>query len=87
MAECAWCHNEYDKTFTVTYGEQTYVFDSFECAITMLAPTCAHCGCRLIGHGDEVDGRFYCCASCARATEPVDMHDRATAACRAVRAD
>lgn len=64
MATCAWCHNEYDKTFSVTYGDQTYVFDSFECAITMLAPTCAQCGCRLIGHGNEVDGRFYCCASC-----------------------
>jgi hypothetical protein len=79
MAECAWCHNEYDKTFTVTYGDQTYTFDSFECAITMLAPTCAHCNCRIIGHGDEVDGTFYCCASCARASESVDLRDRATA--------
>lgn len=78
MAACAWCHNEYDKTFSVTFGDQTYVFDSFECAITMLAPTCAHCACRIIGHGNEVDGRFYCCASCARAAEPTDMRDRAT---------
>jgi tRNA(Ile2) C34 agmatinyltransferase TiaS len=76
MATCAWCHNEYDKTFDVTYDEKTYTFDSFECAITMLAPTCAQCGCRMIGHGNEVDGRFYCCASCARKAEPTDMHDR-----------
>jgi hypothetical protein len=26
-------------------------FDCFECAIHALAPVCAHCGCRIIGHG------------------------------------
>jgi hypothetical protein len=32
----------------------------------MLAPTCHHCECRIIGHGIEAKGIFYCCASCAR---------------------
>jgi hypothetical protein len=41
-------------------------FDSFECAITALAPTCAHCGCRVIGHGVEIGtGEIFCCAHCA----------------------
>ena len=31
----------------------SYTFDSFECAIQKLAPTCAHCGCRILGHGIE----------------------------------
>jgi hypothetical protein len=40
-------------------------FDSFECAIHALAPTCEYWGVKVIGHGVEADGRFYCCAHCA----------------------
>jgi hypothetical protein len=43
-----------------------HTFDSFECAIQRLAPRCEHCDCRVIGHGVEVEGRFFCCAHCAR---------------------
>ena len=50
MATCDLCGNDYDKTFQVILGGQTYTFDSFECAIHMLAPTCAHCGVRIVGH-------------------------------------
>ncbi|WP_269799644.1 hypothetical protein [Geodermatophilus chilensis] len=25
-----------------------------------------HCGVKVVGHGVVVDGRFYCCAHCAR---------------------
>ncbi len=46
-------------------GGKTHVFDSFEWAIQALAPTCAHCGCRIVGHGVEADGVFDCCAHCA----------------------
>jgi hypothetical protein len=28
-------------------------------------PKCAHCGCKVFGHGVEADGVFYCCAHCA----------------------
>jgi hypothetical protein len=42
------------------------VFDSFECAVHRMAPICEHCGCKVLGHGAEVDGHFYCCAHCAR---------------------
>ena len=64
---CEVCGNEYDKTFEVTFDGRTHVFDSFECAIHRLAPVCAHCGCKIIGHGIEANGTFYCCAHCARA--------------------
>jgi len=30
-------------------------FDSFECAIHALAPTCENCGIRIVGHGLEKD--------------------------------
>ncbi len=77
MAACATCGNEYDKAFTVTMNGKTQTFDSFECAIQMLAPTCAHCGCRIIGHGVEGDGKFFCCANCAHKKGVKGVEDRA----------
>lgn len=65
MAVCDSCGNDYDKAFTITRGEQSGTFDSFECAINVMAPECATCGTRVIGHGVESDGTVYCCASCA----------------------
>ena len=65
MASCAVCGNDYDKAFQVTRGGRSMTFDSFECAIHALAPRCAHCDCRIVGHGVEFDGETYCCASCA----------------------
>jgi hypothetical protein len=53
------------------------VYDSFECAIQGLAPQCAHCGCRMIGHGVEVDSVLFCCANCANAAGERGVADRA----------
>ena len=64
MAPCEHCGNDYDKAFEVTLAGEVHIFDSFECAIHSLAPECAHCGCKVIGHGVESNGVFYCCAHC-----------------------
>jgi hypothetical protein len=56
---------------------ESHTFDSFECAIHMLAPKCAHCGCRIIGHGVEGGGRFFCCANCAHRSGVKGVEDRA----------
>lgn len=77
MGQCHQCGNEYDKSFEITMGRQTYVFDSFECAIQALAPTCPHCACRIIGHGVEQDGTIYCCAHCAAHMGAGQVQDRA----------
>lgn len=78
MAQCVVCGNEYDKAFSVTLaGQEAQTFDSFECAIHALAPTCEHCGCKVIGHGVEADGRFFCCAHCAGAAGVSGVADRA----------
>jgi hypothetical protein len=77
MARCDVCGNDYDKAFQVMAGGSTYTFDSFECAIHKLAPVCAHCGCRVIGHGVEAQGVIYCCANCARMTGARALADRA----------
>jgi hypothetical protein len=76
MARCAQCGNDYDKAFEVRIGERTMIFDSFECAIHMLAPICAHCGCRIVGHGVEQDGNVFCCAHCARREGVTSLRDR-----------
>jgi hypothetical protein len=77
MAVCVVCGNDYDKPIEVTSGGETYVFDSFECAIHMLAPTCEHCGCKIIGHGLESAGRMFCCAHCAAEEGVEHVADRA----------
>jgi hypothetical protein len=66
MAKCEVCGNDYDKAFDVTAGGKKHTFDSFECAIHAPAPQCAHCHCRIIGHGAEAGGKMVCCANCAR---------------------
>lgn len=73
---CVTCGNVYDKAFQVTRQGKTQTFDSFECAIQALAPTCAHCKCRIIGHGVESHGTFYCCANCAKQSGESQLRDR-----------
>ena len=76
-AECEVCGNTYDKAFQVVVQNKSHVFDSFECAIQALAPRCAHCGCRVIGHGMEKDSQIFCCAHCATSAGAREMRDRA----------
>jgi len=66
------------KAFSVTVaGGDSHTFDSFECAIHALAPVCEYCGVKVIGHGVEADGSFYCCAHCASMTGAEGVSDRA----------
>ena len=77
MAICDTCGNDYDKTFMIVRGDQSGTFDSFECAIQSMAPSCEHCGCRILGHGVEIDGTIFCGASCAhRAVPGTKLSDR-----------
>jgi hypothetical protein len=73
---CEVCGNQYDKVFEVMVAGAHHVFDSFECAIQALAPICEHCGCRIIGHGAEAAGRFFCSAHCAHTAGVKDVRDR-----------
>ena len=77
MPRCERCGNDYDKAFQVTMAGQSHTFDSFECAIQALAPTCAHCGTRIIGHGLEKDSRMFCCDHCAEHEGVKELRDRA----------
>ena len=77
MAKCDACGNDYDKSFQILAQGKTYTFDSFECAIHMLAPTCANCGVRIIGHGLEKNLRMFCCDHCAELEGVKELRDRA----------
>jgi len=75
--KCEVCGNDYDRPLQVTLDGNDHVFDSFECAITALAPQCAVCDCRVIGHGVEVSGTIYCGAHCATSAGHEEIRDRA----------
>ena len=76
MATCDVCGNDYDAAMTIEVpGRGSGTFDSFECAIHAFAPTCDHCGCRIIGH--EVSRRrIFCCAHCASQEGVEGLSDR-----------
>ena len=77
MAICDACGNDYDQSFLLTARGKTYTFDSFECAIHMLAPTCAHCGVRIIGHGLQQSEKMFCGDHCADRSGVKELRDRA----------
>ena len=76
MGRCERCGNDYDKSFEVILGGERHVFDSFECAIQTVAPVCASCGTRILGHGVESRGTFYCCAHCSELAGVRGIEDR-----------
>lgn len=77
LKNCECCGNTYDKAFELEIGGTTHVFDSFPCAIQVLAPRCYHCKVPIIGHGMEARGQYFCCAHCARQSGINDVSDRA----------
>jgi hypothetical protein len=79
MKACDVCGNHYEHSFEVRHGDHTYTFDSLECAVHRLAPRCAHCNCRILGHGIEAEGRCFCCAHCAREGGIEEARDNVTA--------
>jgi hypothetical protein len=69
MAVCDMCGNDYDRSFTITRDDRSRTYDSLECAITDWAPACGHCGCRVLGHGVELDDIVFCCNHCAETAQ------------------
>jgi len=76
VGKCETCGNEYDKSFDVVMNGERHTYDSFECAIHALAPKCRACGCRILGHGVEASGDYYCGAHCAQQSGVSDAGDR-----------
>jgi hypothetical protein len=76
VATCEVCGNDYDKPIEVSAAGARHTFDCFECAIHMMAPVCEHCGVKIVGHGVEAEGHFYCCASCAASVGVTALRDR-----------
>ena len=77
MSTCHTCGNDYPETFTLIRDGESYEFDSFECAISALAPECEECGCRILGHGVQHGETIFCCAHCARRSGVTELRDSA----------
>ncbi len=75
MAKCEVCGNEYDKAFELITDGARHTFDSLECAIQAIAPTCEHCKCRVIGHGVEVGGGAFSAALIVRGRQRPQMSE------------
>jgi len=65
--ECEVCGHESEDAFEVVRHVGRHTFDTFECAIYALAPQCANCGVRVMGHGVIEDDHTFCCTHCAEA--------------------
>ncbi|GHK01742.1 hypothetical protein ACFYZE_33260 [Streptomyces sp. NPDC001796] len=78
MAVCDVCGNDYEMSFEVhAKGGAVHTFDSLECAAQRMAPICENCQCRILGHGLQADGQFFCCAHCARQQGKAELVDHA----------
>jgi len=77
MKCCEVCGNDYDKCLEILVNGISHYFDCFECAIHAMGPECEHCGCKIIGHGVEAGGSYYCCAHCANKEGISAVHDHA----------
>jgi hypothetical protein len=77
MAVCEVCHNDYEMAFEVRAAGATHVFDSLECAAQKMAPICDNCETRILGHGMQSNGQFFCCAHCARQKGVAQLVDHA----------
>ncbi len=66
MANCETCGNDYDQSFDVILQGKSHTFDCFECAAQALAPRCARCGVRILGHGVQATPTIFCSAHCAK---------------------
>lgn len=82
MGICENCGNEYENTLKIELNGREYEFDCFECAINTLAPRCAHCDTRIIGHGMQDRDFTYCCAHCARLEGRSSMRDNISTSTR-----
>ncbi len=80
MTVCDGCGNRSERLFTVqTHDDRVFLFDSVQCAMPILAPTCAQCLCTILGQGVEVGSLTYCSSGCAQRSGaqrvPGTVHD------------
>lgn len=73
---CSLCGYVYDRAIAILLGAVQEVFDGFECALQLLAPTCAHCGRRMIGQGLGLGGVMCCCVHGAEKKGEERLRDR-----------
>jgi hypothetical protein len=53
------------ECFEVYLGSVKHIFDSFECAMSAMLPTCAYCRCQIIGEVIQLGNAIFCSYGCA----------------------
>ena len=72
QAVCEVCGSQAD-CFEVHLGGEKHVFDSFDCAMRGLMPTCSLCGSTILGPGVLVGNGSYCSYACASLSPVVEV--------------
>ena len=67
MERCEVCGQGYHRLIRVEQDGRDHLFDCFQCAIAAMAPSCGHCGAKVIGHGMAREGDIFCWQGCADA--------------------
>jgi hypothetical protein len=71
------------ECFEVYLGSEKHIFDSFECAMSAMLPTCSYCRCQIIGEGVQMGSAIFCSYACANEQNVRDfekfviMHEQA----------
>lgn len=53
------------ECFEVYLGNERHIFDSFECATSVMLPKCTYCRCQILGDGVQVSNEVFCSFECA----------------------
>jgi hypothetical protein len=76
MAICEQCGNDSDKAFASKRDGKTHTFDSFECAVHMLAPRSVAAVAESSAMGVESGAKMFCCAHRVRRSGETGLEDR-----------
>lgn len=66
IKECENCGQQHDNAFVILKDGRELTFDSFECAISFIAPRCFHCSQLITGRQVTHEGEVFCSTACSR---------------------
>lgn len=66
IKECENCGQKHDNPLLIIKNGKEHTFDSFECAISFIAPRCFHCNQIILGKETQHEGESYCSVACSR---------------------
>jgi hypothetical protein len=65
IARCMNCGTNIEKDYILFINGSEFTFDSFECAVTFVAPRCSNCQTIIMGKGIHGRGQVFCSPACS----------------------